>query len=403
MASDPKVLLVWGQYPRWMPPVQFSSRQVTLAARLKVAPGFKDQGSLNFNYFSSFEPHGWLEGGGFDLGEYCDRLGLRRDFDFIVVLADQDMGIFPSNVKSFGCPAILLMGDTHHFARPISTLIDYVLREGFCAVASQFTAHHLHWFNKAGVARVGWAPGLMTTNVAQAPARVRKDATVFVGHTWKYHLYRYELLQLVKAARFPIEILTATREEAAERYANTLISFNCSLNGDVNIRNYEVLASGGFLLTDLLHEASGFATLFRPGEACDCYAGGEDLLSKIDFYRRNPESAIAIALRGQKLFREQLNAERALQRFRKYFFEGDDGALLLPPDPRLDEALDPNWRDRLTVYEDVQELHRRNPSIEVRVDSTASWFVASDLGDLSRVRVVTASSDKEAGDYAVTA
>src|SRR5262245_17558853 len=111
MTAEPKVLLVWGQYPRWIPPVRFATRQTTIAARVKQE--LKDQSELNFNYFEEFDPDGWLGTGEFDLLEYCERYKLGRDFDFIVIFGEEDMGLLPTNLNAFRCPAILLVGDTH--------------------------------------------------------------------------------------------------------------------------------------------------------------------------------------------------------------------------------------------------------------------------------------------------
>lgn len=385
MSASPRVLLVWGQYPRWMPPVTFSSNQVTLAAKLKTTGGWKYQNVSNFNYFKEFAPDGWVEGGTFDLAEYCDKNRLGRNFDFVIVFAEQDTGVFPENVTQFNCPAILLLGDTHHFPRPISTLLSYARRERFDMIAGQFTAHHLHWFVEAGFARCAWVPGLITRHVPGLWHDARDDNVTFVGHNWEYHLYRHTLLRTLQHEGLPLRTAIGTREEAAQAYSRSLISFNCSLNSDINVRNFEVLSSRGFLLTDDLPEVTGFRQLFRPGKACETYGDQDELLTKIHFYRANPDAAVKIARHGHDLFCTTLSAEQALIRFRSAFFEGKIDDSMLPPDPRCHAPYGKwCWR-RLEVYEDIQELHRQKLAVKVLVEDGVGWFEPDDFTDLPRV------------------
>jgi Glycosyl transferases group 1 len=384
MTVEPKLLVVWGQYPRWMPPVKFSARQVTLAVRVKAE--LQDQGAHNFNYFEEFEADGWLDANVVDLAEYCDCNGFGRNFDFIIVFIDEDMGLFPSNLGAFRCPTILLVGDTHHFSRPISTLISYAKREKISMVAGQFTAHHLHWFIGAGIEACAWIPGLVTRVIPGNSRAKRHDKIVFIGHSWEYHYYRFSLLETMRLNGLPIEIRIGTREEAGEVYGRSLISFNCSLNSDVNIRNFEILSSGGFLLTDDLPEVSGFRQLFRPGQGCEVYSDADDLLSKIAFYRRNPSLADTIAKRGHELFQNVLRPDQALKKFKKAFFEGEIDETMLPPDSRCYAPSDPNWLRRLETYEDVQEIHRKQSAVKVLIRAGTNWLRVEDFVDLPRVR-----------------
>jgi len=251
----------------------------------------------------------------------------------------------------------------------------------------QFTGQHLHWFQKAGIPLCGWAPGLVTKHEPGANYECREDSVVFIGHSWKYHFYRYSLIQLMKKERLPIRVSIATRMEAAERYNRSLISFNCSLNSDLNIRNFEILSSRGFLLTDALAEASGFNLLFPVGEVCDTYSDNDELISKIDFYRRNPGSALKIAHRGYEYFCKNLRADIAISKFKLAYFEGKGSALNPLPDSRCHDVNSLNWRKRLLTYEDIQELHRQLPSVQVKVDPSATWFDHRDVEDLPRVNL----------------
>jgi len=382
---DPKILVVWGQYPRWIPPVTFSSSQTTLGVPLK--PEHEAEEGIGFNFFEKFVPQGWINSGEFDLYEYCERRALPTDFDFIIVFADEDMGIFPSNLSAFNCPVILLLADTHHFPRPISKLVAYALRENISMVADQFTPHHLHWFRKAGIPLCAWMPGLVTRDVPTQWETNRTDVVSFVGHASDYHFIRKKMLSFIHDAGIPLLHKKCTREEAALIYSTNTISFNCSLNSDINIRNFEVLGSGGFLLADSLPEATGFSALFEPGEACDVYSNQEELLSKIEFYRQNPDAALKIAHCGYRRFAARLHPRYAVRKFRRVFFESQLVEDLLPPDQRCFEPYGQHLSRRIAAYEDVQELHRTRTSVNVLLDNTGDWIRPSDFSDLSRVSV----------------
>ena len=396
-AGEPTVLVVWGKYPLWFPPPQFSSVQVNLAAKIDLADMPKEQSVREFAYFQPPQVHGWLDPGRFDLVERCGQLGLPKTYDLIVVMAEQGTSIYPLNTHSFACPTVLLLGDTHHSSAPISTMIGYARAERFDLVLSQFNGQHVHWFLEAGIDGCGFLPGLLTRRHAVPWRDDRRDQVVFVGHSWAYDVYRRELLDEIKQSGLPSEIKIAAGNEAAKAYAEALISFNCSMNGDLNMRNFEVLASGGFLLADALSPASGFPELFEPGKACDVYHGRAELFDKIDFYRRHPATALRMARRGLELFEARLSPERAMAALKGVVFGGKDAASLLPQDPRCRNPDNETLDRRLMTYEAVQELHRKKPRPRVLLTAGADWFRPRDVADLPRLGLYSLAQEARQG------
>lgn len=356
-----------------------------------------DNSDIKFDFVDNCKVSSWLDAdmGAFDLVEYCERQALPTRYDLVIVFTDEDASLFPFNTRSFHCPTVLLLNDTHHFPRPISMMIEYARAEKFDVVVNQFTAHHVHWFGQAGL-DCAWVPGLLTKHCPMPIRDTRKDRVAFIGHTWDYHAYRCSMIEEMKRAGIPCDVRKASRAEAARTYAETLISFNCSLNSDINIRNFEVLSSGGFLLTDALPQETGFARLFRPGEACEIYHGRDELMNKIEFYRRHPVAAADIARRGFAHFEAELGPQKAMETFRSVVFEGRDPAATLPPDPRLAHA-DPNHlQRRLGTYEDLQELHRRKDQAQVLIKEGATWFRAHDVRDLPRLALRSPAAHEDA-------
>ena len=99
------------------------------------------------------------------------------------------------------------------------------------------------------------------------------------------------MLQQVQAAPLPLQTLRGPLAETANIYADSHITLNISLNGDLNLRVFEALAAGGFLLTDELGEDSGLSRLFEAGRHLDTWRTPGELIEKIRHYLAHPDEA----------------------------------------------------------------------------------------------------------------
>jgi hypothetical protein len=274
--------------------------------------------------------------------------------------------------------------------RPIRGMIDYARAEAFDAIASAYDRHHLHWFLAAGFTECGWLPGISVQHTALPWQTQRVDQVAFIGQTGAMHGWRQGLLQRITASGIPLCAGSATRIQAAEIYAQSLVSFNGSLNGDLNMRVFEVLSAGGFLLTDRLSQQAGLELLLRPGQDCEIYADAEELLDKLAFYRRSPAAALQIAEQGAATYRRGLSAEHRIAVLRDWMLNGR-----LPDElnPRHDlrtsisQTMARQLALRVAVYEMLQEQQRLRPGLSLLL--SPGWPVASalDVVDLVRVHV----------------
>src|SRR5574344_86899 len=84
----------------------------------------------------------------------------------------------------------------------------------------------------------------------------------------------------------------------AEIYNSSKININITEQGksSLNYRVFEVLASGGFLLTD---ERADLGRYFEISKMLETYKNSEDMLDKIDFYLQNLNLAQRIAQLGR--------------------------------------------------------------------------------------------------------
>ena len=115
-------------------------------------------------------------------------------------------------------------------------------------------------------------------------------------------------------------------------YNNYLISINVSLNSDLNWRFFEVLAAGGFLLTDRLPKSSGINLFLKEGIHYDAFSSVEELYEKTSYYLANPYKACQLAREGYKAYWQFLSPTvlRKEMLSRIYSFKIDKNLI---PDP----------------------------------------------------------------------
>jgi FkbM family methyltransferase len=384
-AAAPRILLSWPAPPDYIRPPLLSQRQVTLCPRAK---GF------GLGFVDPLESLVECPGEDYDLFDFVQQSKQIPDkgFDLVVVWTSSFDSSNPLNTKKFGCPTVLLAGDTHHWKFPINHLLTYWITEGFDYVATAYNRQHLHWFAAAGVENLAWLPLISLHTVSHEWVETRENQVVFIGQKGSRHPRRCRLVQAIKNADLPILIKTANRQEAAKWFAHSLISFNCSQNGDLNLRNLEVISAGGFLLTDQLSFASGLDELLAPGTYCDTYNSEAELLEKVRYYLDHPQEAIQIARRAYHTFDQHWHPRHRIQNLLDWVFGGE-----LPEpfrySPRSDvryfvSTASSAWIDtRLGIYEPIQELHRVQERLRVFVGRGCPGVIAADLLDLPRLEL----------------
>jgi spore maturation protein CgeB len=88
-----------------------------------------------------------------------------------------------------------------------------------------------------------------------------------------------------------------TFENAARIYADSRVSFNIALNDDVNMRNFEVLGAGGFLLTK---RVAALEELLEDGVHCVMWDTLDDAMAKAKYYIEHEDERKKIAEAGYK-------------------------------------------------------------------------------------------------------
>ncbi|MFA6110350.1 MAG: glycosyltransferase, partial [Candidatus Latescibacterota bacterium] len=198
--------------------------------------------------------------------------------------------------ERFACPTVCLIGDTHTGQR------DWRVRyaRGFERTYLMFARQDIGAFVEAGCRAVGWLPAACEPEIHRRFTVPKAYDLVFVGQTLpRWHQDRVRLLERLRRAGFDLRVDSRVLEEMALLFSRGRIVFNRSLNGDLNMRVFEALASGSMLLTDRLPAAAGLEELLVDRRHLVLY-DEENLEDLTRHYLERAEEREAIAEAGYR-------------------------------------------------------------------------------------------------------
>jgi glycosyl transferase family 1 len=371
-----RVLVSWYGDPRYIPPFVLPAQQITVGPKT-----FPDQPKLMYS--------GWTPLGSYDLKEILQSNHLPVDFDAIVVWADASMTNLPLNLDAFGCPKLLCVGDTHHFDSPLTKMLSYAITAKYDYVISSHNRHHLHWFAEAGFANVAWLPGLKVRHLPRPFQESRSAHLAFVGKAGELHPRRKRFLRELDREGIPLVAVSGPREYSADLYASSLVAFNASLNGDLNLRVFEILSAGGCLLTDRLSSQSGLDAILQEDKDYIGYDSLDECISTARFLLSNPKRAVEIARAGQHAFVARMLPEQRTNEVMDWIFKGQLDRLFRIPKAHHPTAKGISLNDRVRVYENLQGLHRTGETPEVLFWGNIPQIYILDSLDLRRLKLFT--------------
>lgn len=388
-----RILFLTGSPARYMAPPVLAEEQIN------AGPDWPDEVAPDGRWRSLRTPVG-----AYDLAALLAKLPPEQQPDAVVALVDASWRNQPRNLAGFRGPKALLVADTHHLSSPLISMFSYAATERYDRIVFLYDRHHLAFFRSAGFRNLAWFPGLTfphdDATVQRARKRKREARIAFVGQAGKLHPQRTRLLEALRARNLPLEQRPLQQRDALDFYGSSLVGFNASLNGDLNLRVFEILASGSALLTDRLAVDSGLLEIFDHGRELLTYGCAEELAERAAQVLANPKETAALGAAGAAWFDEHFNAVRRQTAFRELLLNGT-------PVPEFAGATGPDARvffggdtDRLLktmmVYEGMQELHRTEEKVRVVLTPGVSEDIADICGTLPRAEVTRAETSAPA-------
>ena len=344
--------------------------------------------------------------GEYDLSAIAAKLPPEQRPDVVVCLVDASWRNAPRWLAAFAGPRVLLVADTHHQNSPIIGMLRYLASEAYSRVVLLYDRHHAAFFQAAGFSQLHWFPGLTFPHsdavVHVARRAQREPQLAFVGQASALHPRRARLLAALTARKINVAAKPLRQREALGHYGASLLGFNASLNGDLNLRVFEILAAGAGLVTDRLAPSAGLAQLFPEGSELATYADETELAEITSRLLSRPNEARALGAAGAKWFDEHLHEAKRRAGFAALAFDGVSPAGFELPEVEPTSVFFAGDTDRLLqsamVYEGVQELHRRQETVTVALPPSAPGELSEMLSTLPRVRLTEGWPQKNADD-----
>lgn len=145
-----------------------------------------------------------------------------------------------------------------------------------------------------------WLPHACDPEFHKGDMNVPKEHDVtFIGNTGYHHRRRNELLVAMQhTAKMNIKKNLWYRDVTSE-YEKSYIVWNCSLNGDLNMRVFEAMASGAMVMTDKVDQNGG-SELFTDNVHLKFYRNEEEMREQARFYLAHANQKNIIAEAGQQ-------------------------------------------------------------------------------------------------------
>ncbi len=202
-------------------------------------------------------------------------------------------GYFPANIKELGCPTACYLIDSHV---NLEKHIKWAVNFDYVFIAQ---LEYLNEFREKANPNTYWLPLAADEFVHSKKSREKIYDVGFVGSVNSaIHARRAKLLKTIEE-NFSLHYERCFDAEMAEVLSKSKIVFNNAIKNDLNMRLFETLSIGSFLLTDKTYN-NGQEEMFVDGEDLAVYED-EEIIEKVRFYLENENLREKIANRGNKL------------------------------------------------------------------------------------------------------
>jgi len=225
-----------------------------------------------------------------DVSDLAEEIGCPDLFFFI----EPGINFFPRGLERIACPTACYLIDVHCDLRVrelYAPFFDYIF------VAQKDYVQH---FKDIGHKNVYWLPLGCDPEIHGEEPTERIYDIGFVGKTMGANHPRGRLLHRI-SERYTTNDFNKfyPKEDITAIYSRSKIVVNIPVNGDLNMRVFEAMASGALLITETI--SNGQREFFQEGVHIVEYKNETDLFGRIDYYLKNEKEREGIARAGQQL------------------------------------------------------------------------------------------------------
>jgi hypothetical protein len=199
-------------------------------------------------------------------------------------------GYFPVSLDAIKIPKACYLIDSH---LQLDWQVQWAKQFDHVFIAQR---EYLEAFHAAGNRSVHWLPLGCDPEIHRQATRDKQHDVGFIGSLTTAR--RVALLNQVKTC-FRVAYERSFWVDMADFFAGCRIVFNNAIKNDLNMRVFEVLSTGSFLLTDMA-ENSGQDTLFHDREELGIYRDKE-IRDAVAYYLDQEEERERIAAHGRKI------------------------------------------------------------------------------------------------------
>jgi hypothetical protein len=237
----------------------------------------------------------------------------------LAVWVDSGGGFFPRGWESLTCPTAVFLIDVHTYLDlrySLAPFFDYIF------VAQRDYIPH---FEHKGFQQVFWLPLACDPNIHSSSYSEKLWDIGFVG---KLNSPTRKMRLEILSSKYNMNDYKQyfSKEEISSVYGQSKIVFNSSINGDLNMRVFEALASGTLLVTDRIQ--NGQQELFRDGHELVEYANDQDMVDLIGYYLNHEAERKEIANNGRQLVVSQHTYQHRSQQIINQIFNHGSPNLL---------------------------------------------------------------------------
>lgn len=339
-------------------------------------------------------------GSSIDMGKLVKKLPSNWYPDLFIAKVDSYFNIIPRNVETLKGPKVLILGDTQHGDDPLNNMIEYAKSEKYDFYITDHKRHHLWYYWLAGITNLYWLPGLFLNppnetfnwQEFQDPKLDNKffqGKAIFVGQAGKYHPRRKRILQYASDHLNNFWWGQLNQRDSLKAFAAADTALNVSLNGDLNLRIFEILSAKGFLLTDQLTDESGINLLLNEGEEYESFANASEMIDKIKYFSSYPDLISKYRQKGHRRYLREYSPDKMIAVFND-LLQGNtiENRFTTKSINRIQYCQDTEFsRARISLYQVIQELHQKWENLEILLDARIKFTSVADFLDLPRVNV----------------